>query len=73
MVLYYTKGLCCPLSGVCHITGRRRKGLEVPCKYNYYGGPTTDPALIRDSAFILDIMLFPQATKQDQAFIRDWP
>ena len=37
MVFYYTKGLCCPLASVCHITGRRRKGkgLEVPCKYNY--------------------------------------
>ena len=30
---YYTKGLCHPLSSVCHINRRRRKGkgLEVPC------------------------------------------
>ena len=42
VVLYYTKGLCRPLSGVYHSTGRKRKGkvLEVPCKYNYYCGPT---------------------------------
>ena len=26
VVFYYMKGLCCPLSGVCHITGRMRKG-----------------------------------------------
>ena len=26
VVIYYMKGLCCPLSSVCHITGRRRKG-----------------------------------------------
>ena len=32
VVFYYMKGLCCALSGICHITGRRRKGkcLEVP-------------------------------------------
>ena len=36
------KGLCRLLFGVCHITGRRKKGkgLKVPCKYNYYCGPT---------------------------------
>ena len=66
VVLYYTKGLCCPLSGVCHITGKRRKGkgLQVPCKYNYYCGPTKDPTFIV-------IMLLP--TKQEQAFIQDQP
>ena len=61
------KRLCRLLSGICHITGRRRKGkgLEVPCKYNYYCGPTKDPALIRDPALIQDpafifvILLFP--------------
>ena len=60
--------VCCP---VAHITGRRRKekGLEVPCKYNYYSGPTKDPALIQDPTFIFVIMLFPPATKRDQAFI----
>ena len=59
MVLYYTKGLCHPLSSVCHITGRRRKGkgLEVPCKYNYYCGPTKDPMLIWELVFIFVIML----------------
>ena len=74
VVLYYTKGLCYPLSGVCHITGRRRKGkgLVAPFRYNYYCGPTKDPALIRDPAFIFVIMLFPLASKQDQAFIRDF-
>ena len=55
VVLYYTKSLCRLLYGVCHITGRRRKGkgLEVPCKYTYYCGPTKDPALIRDSALFM--------------------
>ena len=55
MVLYYTKGLCHLLSSICHITGRRGKGkgLEVPCKYNYYCEPTKEPALIRDPEFIL--------------------
>ena len=48
VVLYYTKELCRPLSSACPITGRRRKGkgLEVPCKYNYYCGLTKDPAFI---------------------------
>ena len=60
MVLYCTKGLCHPLSGVYHITGRRSKGkgLVVPCKYNYCCGPTKDQALIQDLAFIFLIMLF---------------
>ena len=42
VVLYYTKGLCCLLSGVYHIIGRRRngKGLVGPFRYNYYCGPT---------------------------------
>ena len=40
-----------------------RKGLEVPCKYYYYCGPTKDPELIRDPAIIFVIMLFPPATK----------
>ena len=64
MTLYYMKGL-----GVCHITGRRRKGkgLEVSCKYNYYCGPTKFPALIRDPAFIFVIMQFCPANKRDQA------
>ena len=32
-IFYYMKGPCHPLSNVCHITERRRKGkgLEVPC------------------------------------------
>ena len=30
-----------------------RKGLEVPCKYNYYYGSKKDPAFIRNAAFIL--------------------
>ena len=32
VILYYMTGLCRPLSGICYITGRRRKGksLEVP-------------------------------------------
>ena len=56
VVLYYMKGLCRLLSCICHITGRRKKGkgLEVPCNYNYYCGPTKDPALIRDQAFLQD-------------------
>ena len=46
-VLYYTKGLYCPLSGVYHITGRRKgKGLVGPFRYDYYCGTTKDPALI---------------------------
>ena len=75
MVLYYTKGLCRPLSGICHITGRRGKGKGsvVPSKFNYYCEPIKDPVLIRDLAFIFAIMLFPPATKQDQEFIRDQP
>ena len=57
--------LCCPPSGVCHITGGRRKekGLVRPFRYNYYFGPTKDPALIRDPALIFAIMLFPLASK----------
>ena len=50
---------------------KERKGLEVQSEYNYCCGPTKDPALIQDPAFIFVIMLFPSATKQDQAFIRD--
>ena len=74
MVLYYTKGLCCPLLGFHHIIGRRRKGkgLVAPFRYNYYCGPTKDLALIRDLALIFVIMLFPPASKRDQAFIRDF-
>ena len=36
IVFCYMKRLCSPLSSICYITGRRRKGegLEVPCKYN---------------------------------------
>ena len=41
------------------------KGLKVPYKYNYYRGPTKDPALIRDPPFIFVVMLFPPATKPD--------
>ena len=35
MVFCYIRGLCHLLSGIYHITGRKRKGkgLEVPCKY----------------------------------------
>ena len=60
MVLYYTKGLCCVLSGVCYITGRMRKGKGSVglLRYHYYCEPTKDPALSRDSAFIIIIMLF---------------
>ena len=70
-VLYYMKGLCRPLSGVYHNTGRSRKGkgLVVPCKYNYCCGPTKDQALIQNLAFIFLIILFPPATTRDQAFI----
>ena len=48
VVLYYTKELYRPLSGVCHTTGRRGKGkgLVGPFRYNYYCGPTKDLALI---------------------------
>ena len=75
IVLYYTKGLCGLLSGICYITRRTRKriGLVVLCGYNYYCGLTKDQSLIRDLAFTFDIMLFPQATKQDRAFIQDQP
>ena len=60
-------GLYRLMSGIYHITGRRRKGkgLEVPCKCNYYDGPTKDLALI----FVT--MLFPPTTKLDQVFIQD--
>ena len=70
-VVYYKKTLYHPLSGICHITGRRRKGkgLELPCRYNDYCRPTKDLTLIQDLAFIFVIMLFPLATKRDQAFI----
>ena len=63
MVLY--KGVCRPLSSICHIAERRRKakGLEVQCKHNYYCGPTKDQALIRDLTFIFVIMLIPPLTK----------
>ena len=73
MVLYYTKGLCRPLLDVCNGTGRRRegKGLVVtgPCRYNYYCGPTKDPAVIGDPAFIFNLMLFPPATKRDHKLV----
>ena len=43
VVLYYTKELCCTLSGICHmhITERRnkRKGLKGPSKYNFIVDP----------------------------------
>ena len=44
----YAKGLSHTLSAVCHITGRRRKGkgVNVPCKRNYYFRHTKDPALV---------------------------
>ena len=60
VVLYYMKGLCCVLSGVCYITGRRRKrkGSVGPFRYHYYCEPTKDPALSQDPAFIFIIMLF---------------
>ena len=66
VVLYYKKGLCRLLSGVCYITGRRKKGKGIVglFKYNYYCGLTIDPA------FIIYIMLYPPTTKQDQTFIR---
>ena len=50
----------------------KRKDLVGPFKYNYHCGATKDLVLIQDPAFIFIVMLFPQATKQDQAFIRDW-
>ena len=61
VVFYYMQSFCHPLSIVCHITGRRKKGegLEVQCKHNYYGS-TKDLAFIRDPAFIFVIMLAPQ-------------
>ena len=63
----------CPTSG--HISGRRRrgKGLQVQCTYNFYYGSTKHPAFIWDPACIFVIMLFPPATKRDQAFMRDRP
>ena len=75
VVLYYMMGLCCALSGVYHITGRKRKGkgLVGPFRYNYYCGPTKDLALIQDHAFIFVIMLFSPASKREQAFIQDQP
>ena len=75
MVLYYTKGLCYVLSGVRYITGRSRKekGSVGPFRYNYYCGPTKDPLLIQDPAFIFVIMLFSLATKRDQAFKQERP
>ena len=71
MVSYYTKQLGCPLSGIGHITGRRRKekGLVGSFRYNYYCGSTEDWALIQDPVFIFVIILFSPATKRDQAFI----
>ena len=55
MILYYTKGLCHPLSDICNSSGRRRKGkgLVVLCRYNNYYEPTKDPA------FCFIIMLLP--------------
>ena len=62
----YTKELCRLLSGACPITGRRSKGkgLEVPCKYYYYCGPTKDPA------FIFVIILFPQPLTRPGVYMR---
>ena len=75
VVLYYTESFCHPLSGVYHITVRRRKGkgLVGPFRYDYYCGPTKDPALIGVPAFIFVILLFPPASKQDQAFVQGRP
>ena len=69
------EGFCRALSGVCHITGRRRKGKGSvgPFRYNYYCETTKEPALIRDPVFIFVITLFSPATKRDQAFIGDQP
>ena len=54
-IFYYMKGLCHPLSNVCHITGRRRKGkgLEVLCKYNYYYGSTKTWRLFKTQRLFL--------------------
>ena len=70
MLLYYTKGHCRLLSGVCHTTVRRRKGNDLvgPFRYNYYCGPTKGPALIEDPVFKF---CYNAATEQDQAFIQD--
>ena len=35
--------------------------------------PTKDEALIQDPEFIFVILVFPLATKRDQAFTRDQP
>ena len=75
VVLYYMKRFCHPLSGVCHITGTRRKGkgLEVSCKYrgkyNLLLLTHKKPGANRELEFIFAIMLFLLATKQDQVFI----
>ena len=75
VVLYYMERFCRPLSGVYHITVRRRKGkgLVGPFRYDYYCGPIKDPALIRVPAFIFVILLFPPVSKQDQVFVQGRP
>ena len=50
----------------------RKRLIKILCKYIYYGVSTKDLVLIRDPAFISVMMLFPLATKEDKAFIRDW-
>ena len=62
VVLKYTKRLCRPLSGICHITeGRRKeKGLKYfVYKYNYYYVPTKYPMFIRHLEFVFYLALSP--------------
>ena len=64
------KGLCHLLFGVCHNTARRRKGKssEVSC---IIIDPQKKQHLFETQHIFFVIMLFPLATKGDQAFIRD--
>ena len=63
--------VCCQASVILLGEGGKEKvkGLVGPYRYNYYCEHTKDAALIQDLAFIFIIMLFPPATKQDQASI----
>ena len=65
--------VCCQASISYYWEKEERKGLVGQFRYDYYCGPTKDPALIRDPTFIFVILLFPPATKRDQAFIQDRP
>ena len=72
VVLYYMEEFCRPLSGVYHITVRRRKGkgLVGPFRYDYYCGPIKDLALIQVPALFLLYCYLPQPVNKTRCLYK---